>query len=178
MNAATLTPIDAQTLAARLKSGAVTIVDIREADEYAREHIAGAVSLPLSGLERGRVNLEPTGQVVFHCRSGMRTNSNCARLAEHVEGHAYMLSGGLEAWKSAGLSIDSDRSAPLEMNRQVQISAGSLILLGVLATAFVHPLFVLVPAAIGAGLMFAGVSGWCGMAQVLAAMPWNRRAAP
>jgi hypothetical protein len=64
------------------------------------------------------------------------------------------------------------------MNRQVQISAGSLILLGVLATAFVHPLFVLVPAAIGAGLMFAGVSGWCGMAQVLAAMPWNRRAAP
>ena len=101
----TLTPIDPATLAARLESGAVTLVDIREEEEFAREHITGAVSLPLSRLEAGRLALAAHRDVVFHCRSGMRTNAHCARLAAHVEGEAYVLEGGLEAWKSAGLPV-------------------------------------------------------------------------
>lgn len=170
----TLAPIGAENLKARLKAREVTLVDIREPDEYAREHIDGAVSMPLSRLEAGGLTLETHGDVVFHCKSGMRTNSNCARLAAHVDGPAFMLEGGLEAWKQAGLPVRADAKAPLELNRQVQITVGVLILAGAALGALVHPAFFALSALMGAGLTFAGVSGWCGMAQLLARAPWNR----
>jgi rhodanese-related sulfurtransferase len=106
----TLTPIDPKTLAARLQAGHATLIDIRERNEYALEHIVGAVSVPLSSLERGRLNLDLQGDVVFHCASGMRTNANCARLAAHVDGAAFVLDGGIEAWKRAGLGIERSLS--------------------------------------------------------------------
>jgi rhodanese-related sulfurtransferase len=171
----TLTALDPRTVAARLKDGTLTLVDIREADEFAREHVDGAVSLPLSKLESAHMKLEPGKDVVFQCRSGMRTNANCARLAAFADGPAFVLEGGLDAWKKAGLAVRTDASAPLEINRQVQITAGMLILTGVVLAQAVHPAFVGVSAFVGAGLTFAGLSGWCGMAKLLAVMPWNRR---
>lgn len=173
----TLTALDPKTVAERLKNRALTLVDIREADEFAREHIDGAVSLPLSKLENAHVKLEPGKDVVFQCRSGMRTSANCARLAAFAEGQAYVLEGGLEGWKRAGLAVRADASAPLEINRQVQITAGLLILSGVVLAQAVHPAFIGISAFVGAGLTFAGISGWCGMAKLLAVMPWNRSAA-
>ncbi|MBL8549626.1 MAG: rhodanese family protein [Hyphomonadaceae bacterium] len=173
----TLTPIKPTDLAERLRRGQVTLVDIREPDEFAREHIAGAVSVPLSRLEQGRLLIETKGDVVFHCRSGKRTDANCARLAAHIDGPAFMLEGGLDAWKAAAEHVVQDRNAPLELNRQVQIAAGLLILSGVIAGALLHPAFYALSAFVGAGLTFAGVSGWCGMAHLLAIAPWNRRAA-
>ena len=173
----TLTPIDAKTLAARLRSHELTLIDIREADEYAREHIDGAISLPLSRLEQGNLTLEPTRAVVFHCKSGFRTNTNCARLAAHVDGQAFMLEGGLEAWKQAGLGVQTDSRSPLELNRQVQITIGALMLIGVALSSFANPIFILLPAMLGAGLLIAGLSGWCGMAHLLAIAPWNKRLA-
>lgn len=170
----TLAPIGAENLRARLKAREVTLVDIREPDEYAHEHIDGAVSMPLSRLEDGRLTLEAHGDVVFHCKSGMRTNSNCARLAAHVDGKAFMLEGGLDAWKRAGLPVRADKEAPLELNRQVQITVGVLILTGAALGAFAHPAFYALSALMGAGLTFAGVSGRCGMAHLLARAPWNR----
>ena len=105
-----LTPIDAQSLARKLKLRELTLIDIREPDEYAREHIDGAVSLPLSRLEAGHVALRGTTPVAFTCRTGMRTNSNCDRLAAHVGEPAYVLDGGLDGWKKAGLATRADRS--------------------------------------------------------------------
>lgn len=173
----TLTALDPKSVADRLKNRTLTLVDIREADEFAREHIDGAVSLPLSQLESAHMKLEPGKDVVFQCRSGMRTNANCARLAAFAEGPAFVLEGGLEAWKGAGLAVARDATAPLEINRQVQITAGMLILTGVILAASVHPAFIGLSAFVGAGLTFAGVTGWCGMAKLLAVMPWNRSAA-
>ncbi len=174
----TLTSLDPATIAARLRDGTITLVDIREPDEYAREHIAEAVSIPLSRFEQAHLNLAPLGEVVFHCKSGRRTEANCARLAARVEGQAYVMAGGLNAWKQAGLQLHTDAKAPLELNRQVQITVGSLMLLGVALAVFANPYFVALPAALGAGLLFAGLSGWCGMAHALAIAPWNKRAAP
>ncbi|HAH09287.1 MAG TPA: hypothetical protein DCL54_06185 [Alphaproteobacteria bacterium] len=174
---ATLTALDPNTVAARLKDRSLILVDIREADEYAREHIDGAVSLPLSKLESAHVKLEAGKDVVFQCRTGNRTGANCSRLAAFADGPAYVMEGGLDAWKQAGLAVQTDASAPLEINRQVQITAGMLILSGVVLAQTVHPAFIGLSAFVGAGLTFAGVSGWCGMAKLLAAMPWNRRAA-
>jgi rhodanese-related sulfurtransferase len=172
----TLTPIDPRTLEQKLKRGELALVDIREADEYAREHISHAISLPLSRLEQGRVDLDPRGGVVFTCRTGMRTSANCDRLAAHVEGQAYVLEGGLEAWKKAGLAVTANRKAPLEIMRQVQIIAGGLVLTGAILAATVDPAFIVLSGVMGAGLLFAGASGWCGMAKLLSLAPWNRSA--
>ena len=172
----TLTKIDPQTVAAGLKSGKFHLIDIREADEFAREHIGGAVSIPLSQVEQADVKIEAGRTAVFHCKSGMRTEANCARLASRINGYALLLDGGLDAWKKAGLPVRDNAKAPLPMNRQVQITAGTLVLAGVLVGGFIHPAGYALSGFIGAGLIFAGASGWCGMANVLAAMPWNRTA--
>jgi rhodanese-related sulfurtransferase len=172
----TLIVLDPKTVAERLKNRTLTLVDVREADEFAREHIDGAVSLPLSKLEGAHLRLEPGRGVVFQCRSGMRTSANCARLAAFADGPAYTLDGGLEAWKKAGLAVTKDASAPLEIMRQAQIAAGMLVLTGVVLAQAVHPAFLGLSAFVGAGLAFAGATGWCGMAKLLAVMPWNRRA--
>ncbi len=169
-----LTDISPRMLAARLKAGDITLIDVRERDERAREHIAGTVSLPLSDLERGHVDVVPHGAVAFHCRSGMRTGANCARLAAHVEGEAFMLTGGLDAWKKDGLPVVSDAAAPLELQRQVQIAIGTLLVLGAVLAVLVHPAFVAVSAVMGLGLLNAGITGWCGLAKLMALAPWNR----
>ncbi len=173
----TLKELDPKTVHEGLKEKRLTLIDIREVDEYAREHIPGALSIPLSTLETSNIDLAPDAHVVFHCRSGMRTNDHCERLASHVRADASILKGGLNAWKEESLPIQINHSAPLEINRQVQITAGSIILAGVVLGAAVNPLFYALSGFIGAGLVFAGVSGWCGMAHVLSAMPWNRRPA-
>lgn len=86
-----------------------------------------------------------------------------------------MLAGGIEAWKKAGLPTTVDRKQPIEIGRQVQIAAGSLVLAGVVLGALVSPGFYLLSAFVGAGLAFAGISGNCGMTRLFALMPWNRR---
>ena len=172
----TLTKIDPKSVADGLKSGRFHLIDIREADEYAREHIAGAVSIPLSRVEQADVKLEAGRTAVFHCKSGMRTEANCAKLAARVDGDTLILEGGLDAWKKAGLPVKDNAKAPLSIHRQVQITAGSLVLAGALIGAFLHPAGYALSGLFGAGLILAGISGWCGMANVLAVMPWNRTA--
>lgn len=168
----TLKPIDPAALRARLKARDVTLVDIREPDEFARERIPGAQSAPLSTLDAAP-DLGP-GDIVFHCRSGMRTSANGERLAACAAGDAYVLTGGLDAWRKAGFAVHAVMDAPLEMNRQVQITVGALMLVGVALSWLVSPAFIALPALLGSGLLFAGVSGWCGMAKVLALAPWNK----
>lgn len=174
---ARLTPLTPRDVADRLAAGRAVLVDIREPDEFARRHARGAQPLPLSRLEATHLKIEPGKDLVFTCRSGMRTESNCARLAERVDGEAFMLAGGLDAWTAAGLPVEADAKAPLELMRQVQIAAGSLVVLGVGLGVLVHPGFFGLAAVVGAGLTFAGATGFCGLARLLALAPWNRRAA-
>ena len=88
----------------------------------------------------------------------------------------FLVEGGLDAWRDVGLPVTVDRSQPIEVQRQVQIVAGGVGLAGSLLCAFVSSYFYIVPAFIGAGLLFAGVTGFCGMAKVLMLAPWNRTA--
>lgn len=109
----TVSPIQARAL---ISQGA-TLVDIREPDEYVRGHIVGAHNMPvgqLSGLDMPR-----PGPVIFHCKSGNRTSAYAERLAEAAQCETYLLEGGLDAWRKAGLPFAEDRRQPLELMRQV-----------------------------------------------------------
>lgn len=172
---ATLTSLKPQDVADRLRRGRATLVDIREPDEFARRHVKGALSRPLSTFESAHLKIEPGRDVVFTCRSGMRTAANCQRLGAAADGEAFILEGGVDGWAAAGLPVVEDRKAPLEIMRQVQIAAGLLVLLGVGLGVFVHPGFLGIAAFVGAGLTFAGATGFCGMARLLALAPWNAR---
>jgi len=169
-----LPTVSPQRAAKLIREGAV-LVDVREADEHARERIPGARHHALSQIDARTPVRAGDDVLVFHCRSGARTKANAPRLARAASGcEAFVLEGGLDAWKRAGLPTEIDRRQPIEMNRQVQIGAGSLIVIGILLGWFVSPNFYVLPAFVGVGLMFAGISGFCGMARVLALMPWNR----
>ncbi|WP_313535199.1 rhodanese-like domain-containing protein [Sphingomonas sp.] len=169
----TLLPLSPADTCAAIKAGA-QLVDIRGADEHARLRIPGAIHLPLDRI--GDLACEG-GPVIFHCRSGMRTAANAAQLrAAAGPAPAYLLAGGIDAWRTAGHPVLADRSQPLDIMRQVQITAGALVLAGVLLGLFVSPHFFGLSAFVGAGLMFAGLTGWCGMANLLRLLPWNRRA--
>ncbi|MET0588074.1 MAG: rhodanese family protein [Novosphingobium sp.] len=159
--------------AQRMIANGAILVDIRDPDEHARERIHGAMNFPLARIGE----LSPGNQpVVFQCRAGMRTAANDAVLAENLRGApGHILAGGIDAWRSAGFPTIKDRKQPLEIMRQVQLIAGGLVLLGLVLGLLASPVFAILSAFVGAGLMLAGATGWCGMALLLRRMPWNRR---
>lgn len=173
MTIGTISPREAQTL---LAQGA-KLIDIRDADEYLREHIPQAYLAPLSVLDQGLLpdNLR-ADRIIFHCQSGKRTQNAATKLsAIAASAQCWLLEGGIDGWKAAGLPVVEDKSQPLPLMRQVQIAAGSLILLGVVLGYAVGSAFFLLSGFVGAGLILAGVTGFCGMARLLDKMPWNRR---
>lgn len=171
-----LKTISPERAAELIRSGAV-LIDIREADEHARERIPGARHHALSRIDKDTVVREGDDVLVFHCRSGARTKGNAARLATATPAcETYILEGGIDAWKKAGLPVALDGGQPIDLMRQMQISAGSLALVGVALGLWVSPDFYILPAFIGGGLVFAGITGICPMVRLLKLMPWNRRA--
>ena len=170
MSLNSITPEDARKM---MQQGAL-LVDIRAADEYAREHIAEARHMPVDQIS-GQQPFGEVPAVIYHCRGGQRTRASAGKLADCVSCDAYLLEGGIDAWKRAGFEVVADPGQPLELQRQVQIGAGSLVLLGVLLGYLLSPGFFVLSGLVGAGLIFAGVSGFCGLARVLLLMPWNRR---
>jgi rhodanese-related sulfurtransferase len=155
------------------------LIDIRGADEHARERIPNACNRLLGELTKLNVSAAP---VIFHCRAGNRSRAgnrtalNAEKLATAAGCEAYVLDGGIKAWKRAGPPVVTDRTQPIEIMRQVQITAGSLVLLGMLLGYVAQPTFYLISLFMGGGLVFAGFTGWRGMAKLLAFMHWNRRA--
>lgn len=174
MTPQSVSPSEARKL---LEQGAV-LIDIRDRAEYLREHIPDARSLPLTDIKAG-TSVQGTERqpVIFHCQAGMRTAQNASALINAASPAAvFLMAGGINAWKSARLPTINDKKQPLPVMRQVQIVAGALIVTGVVLGYAVDSRLFLLSGLVGAGLMFAGVSGFCGMASLLLKMPWNRTA--
>jgi rhodanese-related sulfurtransferase len=154
------------------------LIDVRTPAEYEQIHAEGARLVPLDQLDPRAIMAARRGSsdqpVYLICRSGARAAKACEKFAAAGFANAVSVEGGTDAWEQAGLPVVRGRSKVISLERQVRIVAGSLVLLGVVLGALVHPAFYALSALIGGGLVLAGITDWCGMAMLLARMPWNQ----
>ncbi|MDA7741981.1 rhodanese family protein [Francisellaceae bacterium] len=155
-----------------LKSQNPRLIDIRSQSEHAREKIPGAECIPMEQISENQ--FDDGDIVVFHCQSGNRTQQAQKIISQLDCKETYILEGGMGAWKSAGQSTEIDTKAPLPLMRQVQIIVGFMVLVGIVLSYLISPYFNLLSAFFGAGLLFAGLSGYCGLANVLMLLPYNK----
>lgn len=169
--------VDVRQLRVALESGgAITLVDVREYPEYAVGRVAGAKLIPLGEIERRAGELDRTAPVYVMCRTGRRSGEAQRRLQAAGFADVRNVEGGVTAWEAAGFELERDRRAPWALERQVRLAAGSLVLLGVLLSAFVAEAFVWLAGFVGAGLVLAALTDTCAMGTMLAKLPWNRAA--
>lgn len=172
-----LKTIDAATLKQWLDAGEAVLVDVREPAEYAAESIAGAALMPLASVNKAALPSCAGKKLVIHCRKGARGGSACEKLlAEDPNLEIFNLEGGISAWTAAGYPVQCSGKFFLPLDRQVQLTIGLCVLTGSLLAYFVSPAFFLLTGFFGAGLTFAGLTGFCGLAIVMARMPWNQKA--
>lgn len=167
--------IDAATLKSWLDKGEAMLVDVREPAEHNAERIPGAKSLPLGSVCCG--NLPDAGgkKLVVHCKAGKRGGTACEKLlAEKPDLEIYNLEGGISAWAQAGHEVKTSGRFFLPLDRQVQLTIGIGVVTGSVLGYFVSPVWFLLSGFFGLGLINAGLTGWCGLANLLACMPWNQ----
>lgn len=148
------------------------IVDVRTPEERNTARIRGTINIPMARIPEQLDFLRLYDAVYVHCGTGGRSSKVCMDLSEHGLLNVVNVRGGLSAWERAGFTILG--TGRLSIARQVRVVAGFLVLLGVVLSLFVHPYFLGISAFVGAGLLFAGLTGTCGMAIVLLRMPWNK----
>ncbi|MEU7575283.1 rhodanese-like domain-containing protein [Micromonospora sp. NPDC049240] len=169
--------VDAATLGELIAAGrAPRLLDVRTPGEFEATHIPGAYNVPLDLLREHRAELRAhlDEDVVLICRSGARAGQAERALATVGLPNLRVLDGGMLAWQAASAPVVKGRPR-WELERQVRLVAGSIVLAGVLGSVFV-PGLKWVAGAIGAGLTVAAVSNTCAMGMLLGRLPYNRGA--
>lgn len=146
-------------------------VDVRSAAEFAGGHIPGAVNIPMEQMESRMADL-PQGPLLLICETGKRADIVAGWLAGHSD--VKVLEGGTRAWREAGHKLVVCAPCRWSLERQVRLIAGVLVLASSVLTLVLGFRWVYLAMFIGAGLTFAGLTNICGMAMVLAKLPWNR----
>ncbi len=167
--------VSVHELRKRLENGeTIRLVDVRTRPEFDMERpdVDCLDHHALSEIDSIEINEDETLYLI--CQTGMRS----ARAQQHLldRGHEGVINveGGLNAWKTAKLPVTRSQRAPLPLMRQVQLTAGMLILLGTLGSLYLSPAWIWLAVFVGAGLTQAGITGFCGLARLLLLMPWNR----
>lgn len=166
----TVTPDQLQQM---LSSNTVELIDVRNTDEFIEGHISGAKNIPLPILKADQIQHDANKKIVVQCKSGKRGGQAYLLLKKMMpSADIYNLKGGITEWQNAKLPI-VDVNTTLPIVRQTQIAAGAIVLLGTIASCLLSPVYWIVPVFVGCGLIFAGITGWCGMAKLLSHLPWN-----
>lgn len=160
----------------RIQSGEqVHLIDVRTPVEFREVHVTVARNAPLESLDCGAVlAAHPTNAPLYViCRSGSRGKQACEKFAAAGCTNVVNVEGGTMAWDQAGYAVARGKKA-ISLERQVRICAGFMALAGGVLAIVLHPYWAGLSAFVGAGLMFAGITDSCGMAMILARMPWNQ----
>ena len=178
MNYQSITP---DLLYSRLQeNGQNILIDVRSVPEYRSGHPYNTVSIPLDDIEQtdleAHTHIKGIGKDIpayVTCKSGLRSKQAIEKLQKKGYTNLVLLDGGTDAWEKAGLPMRRLGNA-ISLEGQVQITLGALLILKVFFGFTVHELFFVLAALMGAGLIVAGFTRWCGMAKLLTLMPWNR----
>lgn len=176
MSIATIKPSELQE---RLtKEPALPVIDVRTPLEYSEVHVSQAKLLPLDELNPDALAassvLDKSQPFYILCRSGGRATKAAEKFAAAGYSNPVVVEGGTLAWIEAGLPVERSDVKVISLERQVRIAAGSLVFLGVVLSLTVNPAFVYLSGFVGAGLIFAGITDWCGMGLLIAKAPWNK----
>lgn len=159
------------------EGASVQLLDVRTPGEFAAAHVPGAKLIPLDDLKPDAFQRERGSEeipVFVLCQSGGRARKAIEKLERAGVHGCVLVEGGTQAWIDAGLPTERAPSRALPLMRQVQIAVGLVSAVGAALALAVNPLFAIIPLALGCGLLFAGLTGICGLALLLAKMPWNR----
>jgi rhodanese-related sulfurtransferase len=157
--------------------GPLQLLDVRTPAEFAAAHVPGAKLIPLDDLDPASFARQRGAEeipIYVLCQSGGRARKAIERLERAGVRNCVLVEGGTQGWIDAGLPVNRGQSNVLPLMRQVQITVGFISASGAVLALAVNPLFAIVPLVMGCGLLFAGISGTCGLALLLAKMPWNR----
>ena len=172
-----LATVSAQRLAELDGQGDVELIDVRTPVEFRDVHAVIARNVPLDSLDPHEIMKQRDGTandpLYLICHTGSRASKACQQFIDAGYTNVVSVAGGTQAWDEAGLPVVRGKKT-IALERQVRIAAGLLVLLGAVLGFFVNPYFIGLSAFVGAGLMFAGITDTCGMAMMLAKMPWNR----
>jgi len=169
----TITLYQLQTILAAQPSSPV--IDVRTPVEFAEVHVPQARSVPLDELKPSSLQLQKGQPVYLLCRSGQRATKAAEKFAKEGFSQPIVVEGGTLAWIAANLPVERSTVKVVSLERQVRIAAGALVFTGVLLARFVNFDFIWLSGFVGAGLVFAGITDFCGMGLLLAKLPWNKR---
>ncbi|MFC3122271.1 rhodanese-like domain-containing protein [Agaribacter flavus] len=159
---------------AKYQNNEAILIDVREPAEHQQGHISGSLLLPLSKINNAALP-KSNKEIIVYCQKGLRGQKACQKLInENASLSLLNIEGGIESWQSAQLSIDKPATNTLSLDRQVQLFIGILLILFSGLSLSISSSFTWAIMFIGAGLLIAGSTGFCGLARLLAIMPWNR----
>lgn len=155
----------------------LVVIDVRSAAEFESLHIHGSYNVPLPLLSEHADELAARlgSRVVLACQSGVRAEQARQKLAASGIGAAHVLTGGVPGFAAAGGDVVRG-GGRWDLERQVRMAAGSLVLVGLAGGRFVSPRIRALAGVIGTGLTFSAATNTCAMGRALSAMPWNRAA--
>jgi len=173
-----VTSIDPQTLVDWIEEHEdLAVIDVRSAAEFETMHIRGSYNVPLPLLSEHADDLARRlgSRVVLVCQSGVRAEQARQRLGSAGLASAYVLTGGVPGFAAAGGDVVRGRER-WDLERQVRMVAGSLVVAGLAGGRFLSPKLRMLAGAIGTGLTVSAATNTCAMGKALAAMPWNKAA--
>ncbi|MAE51755.1 MAG: sulfurtransferase [Micavibrio sp.] len=166
------------------------ILDVRTPMEHAEKRLQREHTIvPLDELDpndfMGHHGLGKEANLYILCRSGKRAAQAAEKFTACGCNNIHVIDGGILACEEIGMPVeghDTEHGAkaagtrrPISLERQVRIAAGSIAATGALLALIIAPVFAVIPLFVGCGLIFAGITEWCGMALLLTKAPWNRQ---
>lgn len=172
--------ISAKAANEMLSEGNAVIIDVRSMAEHNACNIEKSIICPLPDISYSKLqHLVPeldNNKIIIHCKSGFRSNQACKKLlTDNPNIELYNMEGGITAWQKDGFNTVGSGKIVLPTMQQTQLVIGVMVSIFCLLALFANYNFIYGALFFGLGLIFAGLTGFCGLAKLLDKMPWNQK---